>query len=421
MFWFLLIPFFAQAEVSFSGTADLIQRIQSKFLSHREGYPIVIFDRNEIEWRFAQAHAFGKPELRTQIIIQTVQEKSGVLISTNDASNFDTYLTVLKDSAVSLPAFSNGLGSPISMCAVFPGNDNSNQRLETDRILQFPIKEAYGDLNYNRLKRTLSYSQMQLISLLHEMSHCLDKTYLPKVYQGYSDAHSIHQGEAFAETLAILLAAQEGEKNIGPVRAEHRTIYSRYIEDFFSHNPNKGMGDENFIYGGIIYYLAPVIEAAQLLVDKDKIQSASLSDLINIAGKIVEEKSISPRAFYAIYSAFTDGRQTALTLYKERAESAPNLFQKAYEDLVQYFQISDPVILDAFYKDDRVIPSKQKLLPYSATDFCPAFRSKNYGDFFMKLNIYRTDLAAANGTADEQKFRAEELKGLLEFVSYNCN
>ena len=102
----IVFPNFSWAQTSYS---RLLERVQATYLSS-SSYPILIMDRDDLEWRFARAGAVGERETPTRIAIVRayVEEKTRVKISENAAANFEPYLTILKDAAVAMPALKIG-------------------------------------------------------------------------------------------------------------------------------------------------------------------------------------------------------------------------------------------------------------------------------------------------------------------------
>ena len=212
LFLALFVSFHAPSANAQTSYSRLLARIHSTYLPREAApYPILIMDRDDLEWRFALAGATGSDSApRIAIVRAYVEEKTGVRISENAATNFEPYLTILKDAAVAMPAIKDGTYAEPEMCAVFPPDANRNQRLEHERVLQLKVAEAYGTHSFAALRETLSYDDAVLFSILHEAGHCLDRFYFPKLLEEGPDASGIHLSESFAEIASAFLMAKEG-------------------------------------------------------------------------------------------------------------------------------------------------------------------------------------------------------------------
>lgn len=298
----------AKAETSASRLwADL----QQKDFVKTAPYPVLLIDRDDLEWRFVAAHATGDARKREQIIRDYVREKTGVLITENAAANFEPYLTVLKEAATAMPAMTDDF-STIQVCVVFPFDPNRNQRLEIERLLQLQTAEAYGDRTYDQLRPRMSYEDSVLFSMLHEIGHCLDRTYFPRIARGDSDPYTIHQGEAFAETLGALLMVKEGREEVIDARIALRSVYTYFMEPFFVRHPQNGLGSESYVYGGLIYYLAPVLRgvAGDIRSGVEDLRKRSIAEILDRALEIVAEKDVDGRTFTAIYASYAEGAKS---------------------------------------------------------------------------------------------------------------
>ncbi len=405
--------------------SKLVEYVQDKYATPNES-PILIFDKDEINWRFAKAKVFGKENesARIPVIQAYVKEFTGVDLTTNHASNFDTYLSILKNSAVALP-LTEGYSSnkAYKICGVFHADANSNQRLESERLLGLNIKGAYGDLEYHHLKEGLEFEEMKKFSLYHELGHCLDKRFLPEAQSAYNDAHSIHESESFAETTGLLLLAREGIDNVAQRRITMRNIYSRKIGQYLIDTPGLSYGNPNAKYGGLIYYMQPVLSAGAALIEEDFafVQDSSMEELLKASERIVDESSLKSRSFNAIYSYLTDGAEVALERYREYEESMPEYFTGIIATIMSYINKTDQTVEDSFDQDREEIPFKLSLKDFTVEEFCPSFESYDREAFNELLDEFREDLKNENGTAAEQRQRQQDLMDLPESLSRICD
>jgi len=413
--------------VSYAGSPSLsensrfIQYVQQKYASQSE-YPILIFDRDEIEWRFAKTKAFKKNEkaLRLKIIQQYVREKTGFEATDNDADNFESYLTVLKDGANALPVLENGATGAVRFCAIFPADANSNRRLGAERVLQLQTPGLYKT-DFSQILEPMSHEQLRKISLYHELSHCLDTRFFPESYNsgGDADASQVHRNEAFAETLAILLLAKEGMGDLGKTRSAYRSVYARVVGNFLARR--EGGMDPNQQYGGPIYYLSPMIKAAQAMIEAspDFFHEASLASLKKIAEEIVLEQSFSFQMISLIRFSYTDGRAAAFERSTKFEQDFPDLFKNTTKNLLDFYRQTDAV-LETFFTRPNAQLASPALMPFKPLELCSAFTSGSSSAYFARLDAYRNDLLRENGTPEEQRDRARSLMNVFETSADQC-
>jgi hypothetical protein len=380
-------------------------------------------DRDELEWRFAVSGAADDENKRKSIIKNYVKERTGVEITDDSAGDFDPYLSKFNDSALALRARGSDFDT-FTMCAVFPPNPNGNQRLEIERVLQLVnAHDAYGAFGYDQLKEKMTYDDLVLFSILHESGHCLDSTFAQLAMGEIEDPHAIHRSESFAETVGVLLMAKEGHTNIAKARAALRTIYSYYLEPFFLKHPEFGFGSESIKYGGIVYYLAPVILAAdaQVSADPKKIQSMSIADILALAKDIVLKNDYDSRTFQAIYSYYSEGRDKTLARYKDWAENESDFFAQTYAQLKDYIALEDRT--KASYFDPNLKPPvihEGPLAPINYDELCADYKKKDFEAFESKLDKLRDDLKAGNHGIENERVRAKTLMGLLSELPKKC-
>ncbi len=408
-------------------TSGLVHYVQSKYANQYKKYPILIFDRDEVEYRFSQNQAWGeekeKENLRIRIIQRYVKEVVGVELTHNEASAYEMYISILKDSAVALPTFTESWPRvEYKMCAVFPANANSNQQIETERILGLLTKEAYGELTYDHLKPRLSYEDLAEISLYHELSHCLDQEFMPDTYQSYEDSHSVHKSESFAETNALLLMAKEGKINVGRTRSLLRSLYSSKLGSYLAANPQNSFGNPHYMAGGAIYYLSPVIEKAQDIIDQNPMdfKTKTINQITAMAQELVKKYALSSKTFSAI-AMYLDQPKETLQSYAQNAEEMPDFFEEAFKGLIDYIEKTNQVTSNAFSPTTLPVPSLgPSLLQIDTLELCFLFKENFKDQLFRKVELYRKNLRKQNNISQNQRQRAKNLKNLFEQLPTLC-
>lgn len=382
------------AKTEFSKTVEYVQKNYADQYPH---HPILIFDMDELELRYLKAGAFGKgkeSELkRANVIKQYIKDKIGLTVTERNAFSLEIYTTVLKNGAYAVPMTENYGAETYKMCAVFPASSNSNERLETERLLGLETKGAYKGINFNNLKETLSLSELRLFSLYHELGHCMDRKFLPMARSAYEpDAHDVHEAESFAEVMGLFFLEREGITGTGKVRANYRNLYTQEMGKWFIDNRGLSFGDPLFEKGGLIYWLVPSLLAADEFVsnERDFVTYKTIDALLNQAEYIVESNRLDSRSFQAVFQYMSRGDE-ALDLYSGHAERSPELFLMAYNDLLDFINISGPMA-DEFIMTDDLSTIAGDETQLEIKNVCSQFDFENESTFWQQIDSLRSTL-----------------------------
>jgi hypothetical protein len=410
----------ANANTHFS---QLLAHVQATYLPKADPYPILIMDRDELEWRFTLAGALSATDApkREAILQAYVKEKTGVAISANAAANFEPYLTQLKDAAVAMPALKADQAT-VEMCAVFPPDPNRNQNLELERLTQLRTQEAYGPREATQLRYSMAYDDLILFSVLHESGHCLDKTYFPQLIGGQDDAGTIHGAESFAETTAVFLMAKEGHQSVAVPRAYLRDLYSYFMEPYFASHPEFGFGSEAFSYGGLIYHLSPSLLAAGALVsgDPSAIRDLPLAGVLALAAGVVEKNAFDSRFLTALYVGYTEGHEATAARYKSYEAQMPDLFGGYVANLQRYWQADTDFRAGAFVSAPP--PSAiTELKPFDQAFACEALHRNDIDALRGEIDGLRLDLRAGHPSFESASARFSLLSDLWKNLPALCN
>jgi hypothetical protein len=413
------------AEASNTRMGELIDHIQKTYVKDFTDHPIMILKKDELNFRLAKKQLFGRAneKKRVEEIAKYVKEKSGVDISFNDSINIDTYVSVLKNSAVALPLKESYDSKQYKICMVFHADPSSNQRLESERVLGLKTQEAYGNADFNQLSHRLPFETLKKFSIYHELGHCMDRKFMPGTLNAWDDAHGVHKSESFAETAGLFFLAKEGIHNAGTNRAKMRTIYSRKMGKFFVDNPQNGFGNPNFRYGGIIYNLSPVLKAGQELLDTDHsdIIESSIDGMLETATEVVDNHHIPFRAFNAMAMFLTDGKEATIAKYEEYERDMPDFFAGILDILKDYIRTSTEVIDTAFQKLPDPNNPQEPLEEINTELFCDYLKSDNLSAFNLYLDEIRQDLEEKNAPIEDQRKRQEDLINIHETLSKTCS
>lgn len=427
---FLIWLIFIMPISSYAENSDLafdikreIQRLQQTY-KHVKNYPIVIFDRDEINWRFLQSKTLDpkQSKQRSEIVKQYIEETVGLQLTDEEVDSLTERLYNGTQAALSTPVLdhSNVFESRYKMCAVFPASFNSNQRLENERLTGLHTQEAYPGRHYEQLQYKMSYKELALFSLYHELSHCLDETFAPQLQINYDDAHTAHQSESFAEVMALFLMAQDGYSDVSEKRRVLRTLFSRHMGQYMKDN---AIGfDPNVKKAGPVYYLEPVLRLGTETINKHKgaFSKISLPELMSQAKSIVDQHALAARVFAAIDLFFGSGAEAALNNYKKMAFDWPDLFYDTYEKLLGYINYTDYVLSIAFSSAENVSQPSETLSDIDIEQLCDLSLHNDKPGFMILLETYRSSLKTTSVSVEAMKERSQKLNNIFLLLSEQC-
>lgn len=386
--------------------------------------PTLIFDRDEVGWLFAREGVFGDENLeaRLAVIQRYVEGRTGVALDRNEAVNIDRYLTKVPDAAVAIPILEDF--RRLKMCAVFPSQPNSSERLEMDRILALGQPQIAQGLQEHQVRARLSYRESWMFSLAHELSHCLDVSYLPRSLQLFGEnPHHAHQAEAFAEAMAMLIMAREGARSLGERRATIRSLYSRRAGPFLATDMRASFGIEAVMQGGAVYHLSPVIRATQAEIRSlgSGLLSMGLEGLRGLAERMVEGHSLPSTTMSALMQYFRHGAERAIATYESHVERWSDMFERPLADLRTYHAVTERALAQGIdlSRPDPTVPSAT-LRPISVSEFCPSFLAGDQASFMAKLKEFRSDLEHSRVPLAAQRERSAVMQRLFEDAQKEC-
>lgn len=401
--------------------SQLVSYVQKTYAVNFKDYPILIFDMDEIEFRYAQAKVFGKgkdlEKKRAQIIKKYVLEETGVELQDNEAMGYEPYTTALKGGAYALPTLDRSGGwntVDYKMCAVFPATANSNQRLETERITGLKTPGAYENITYTGLQDKLTYKEMQLFSLYHELGHCMDREFMPNNYAAYEvDAHDVHESESYAEVFALLMLEREGVTGTGRTRALLRNMYTQEMGKWFLNNPQNAFGNPLYLKGGLIYYLSPPLLAADEFLQRNRsFVQGDIDSLLLKAKEFVDKYALDGRSFHAIHRAMDEGVDEIVADYRETSTENPSFFFDGYKDLLHFFDYS-PYLFSLIVGDTPDENEGVELMTLESSEYCALEKEQAFDYLVTK----RQELKTLGLSYQSQQKRQEELNNFFESYS----
>ncbi len=396
--------------------------------SFERPYPIVIFNRDELHFRFlaegASAETDTAEKKRQSIIGDHIFKKTGLQLASNILLNIETQLYVTPGGAVAMPfheSYDNN--GPYQVCTVFVNAPNGNSQIEVERLTGLNVKEAYDGEHYAQLQLKEDFDVMYLFSLYHEVSHCLDQSFMPETYKTYSPtAHDVHASESFAETLAYLQISKRLGNDIAKARLLYRILYSRHVGTYLAQNVKLSFGDPLFASGGAIYYLAPSLSRAYQWLETGKVNPEKVDNdtLYQAAEAIVRESLLDFRSFSAIARSLVE-RNKIVTEYSTSSFNDPDLFFDAYQDLILYYATTDNWLKFGLDRTIENLTNHLQEAPHLPIQkFCKTLGEDNPDSFILVLDEYRNLLNSQAFSAESRYKRYLELNSLSKTLSGQC-
>lgn len=396
-----LFSFSAQAS-----TTAIIDTLQSQY-GTKKTWPIVVFNKDQIQWRFARAKALGKEnkEKRYRIIQRYVEERVGLAITEMEASQLEPYLTVLKEGAFALPVLKSQYPVRYKLCAVFPASANTSKELENERLLALNDKNIHPHREVHNYSAQMELEDLQLFSIYHELSHCLDEKYFPQTFE-HEDAHQVHLAESFAEVNAYFMLKSQG-RELADSRAKLRSTYSHFAGGYFAKNPQLGMGHPYFVAAGAIYHLGPILLKASAYTPTSE-------ESEDFSRRLVDQHAIEFRGFAAIVKFLEVGSE-AVEYYEERVRQWPDLFKDALESLLQYQSTVPPMAEGLFVQ--APVPQEHSDLPKLGGEFCRFLASNDFDGLQDFMSAQRDVLNQSQASLAEKRAFKQRLD---EIYSSDC-
>lgn len=393
--------------------------------SFESPYPILVFDRDQLNYLFAKNRLQGddNEDQRLQFLGEYVEKRIGFPLERNDLVNIDIYLTQTTGMAAALPLFErNGSEKKYKMCSVFSLPPNGNAQVESERVTGLNIAEAYDHSheNFDRLSKTMTFEELYLFSLYHEVSHCLDQKYLPESHTSQS-SHAVHLSEAFAEVMAYLKLSERLDPKVVEARALYRTLYSRNVGVFLAQNQMGNAFNPHYTKGGVIYYLTPYLMGAyeKLVFDLKNVDFVNDPKLLMELGQeIVESHKLSGRGFSAIGMALADGFPSIIQRYQDYAFDSPDFFYKSYLELMEYKNQTDLWNERAFKETGNEASNiDAPSLPLDA--LCEALMGDEW-QYLEALKAYREVFNAGHYQTDSNNQAYEDLNQISAILQEEC-
>ncbi len=385
--FFILVSIFASTAWGVDHQQE-IEKAQKWANSFQRSYPIFIIDRDKTNFFTKSLNSSKDPMKGLAKIQQYFKEEGNISLSKQDFMTLEPYINTLTNTAIAIP-ITKGFGGEYKFCAVFANAPNGNSQVESNRIIGFDQPEVFKDhqhLNYNNLNQKMSFEELYLFSLYHEVGHCLDQKFIVEMQENGGDPHGIHEAEAYAELLAYFALIPRLGKDVAARRGLYRTVYSRVVGEFLTTVP--AFSNPHIQSGGATYNLGPYLHKAQELLH---FQQLSLEQpLDQLAQNFVLEHALTSREFHAVVTFLRDGREKANAQYSDWALKDPHFFYSSYMELLQYQGYTDTVLEQAFTTNST--PVYEPLPKLDEALLCQTLQNKDQVGYLNILNNYRSEI-----------------------------
>lgn len=325
-----------------------IQALNNDY-GHSQEYPILILDKEDVKLYLKSQNlnsAFSERDLVAALMVY-FKNRFNYLVSPSDAFELLPYINGANSGASAMPFFVDKIHYKMKYCVVLPSEPELNHQAEVKRILGADEQEGlFKGLDLEKIYSLMSSEEIQLFSLYHEMSHCLDHKFLPQIYESETDAHKVHLAESFAEINALVMLSQrKGLHHLGYPRSLIRTAYSKYYGPFLAQSSPAVFSNLAINSGGSTYFLAPPLMRAQEFISANpqRINSMSLAETLDFSQKIVEKFALSKFGFEALRMSFMNGRENTLAHYQKLSSKAPHIFAAPHKELMEALFLMDSV------------------------------------------------------------------------------
>jgi|GEM_PF-4578237 hypothetical protein len=331
---------------------DLAMEIQeiNRDFNGALGYPVFVVNKPQFQQFLAKNNItdFDNRVLVARALYAFVKQNHHVEMQPDEAMSLANFFAPSFKEASAMPFFVDKMRfSSMKYCVVIPSEGGGSVLEEIKRMTGADSQpELYAGVDLEKLAKLFTRDELQLFSLYHELSHCLDQNYIWSINEFEVVPHNVHLFESFAETNALLLLAQrKGLKSLGASRSILRAVYSKYYGPAIAKiDANVFAGAVNRA-GGSVYFLPTVLLATQKQIDTnfESIAAMKLTDTLALSKSIVENHALDKASFEVLNMLMVNGSDETLAYCQRMAAKKPSKFLKPYLDLLYYKSILDGV------------------------------------------------------------------------------
>lgn len=343
----LMVLLFLSVGQAFAAAPSLSNEIQvlNQEFGHVKEYPILIVDKPDLNayiksLNLSKTVTQGQQERElTQAIMVYIYQRFNYKMAPREAADLMTYATEVVHGASAMPLFVDTVRYKVKACLVLPTEPEADHLKEVERLIGAADQpQLYKNFDVQKSATLMTSEQIQLFSLYHELSHCLDDKFLPEMYTAETDPWAVHRAEAFAEINGLLLLSQRKAMNdLGYPRSLLRTTYTKYLGTFVMNSAPSPFANPVVRYAGVSYFVTiPLMKAQELITaDPGKIKGMSLAEILSLSQQLIEQYGQTKFGNDALRFYLTDGAEATLSRYQALAGKNAHMFQKAYEELIE--------------------------------------------------------------------------------------
>lgn len=326
-----------------------IEKLNSEY-KNALGYPIIIVDKSDFQ-KFLAKHGYENTDnesILARALFTYMKQKHGYQMLPDEASTLAPSFRPTSVDASAQPFYTDKVRfNQMKFCVVIPSVTNNTPLQEIQRITGADTQPGlFKNFNFEKAMTLMSQEEIQLFSLYHELSHCLDQNFIASINEFEVVPHNLHLTEAFAETNALFMLFQRhGLKKLGAPRSMLRSLYSKYYGPSLAQKSSNVYASEATRAGGSVYFLTSVLLPAQKQIEGNsvQIQSMNLEQTLALSKMIVEQHAIDKVSFEALHMMMKDGPKEILPHYQRLAAKKPSMFLKPYQDLLYFKALLDGV------------------------------------------------------------------------------
>ena len=335
----VILMSFNAAAYSIKNEIQILNKEYGRSLEH----PIFILDKEDISaylksLDLKQDVTQGEKERNLiQAMMVYIFKRFDYKMSPEDVNELIPYVTEVNTGASAMPFFVDTVHHKMKLCIVLPADHEPDHMKEIERITGAdPKPELFKNVDLKKLATIMPDKETKLLSLYHELSHCMDTQYLPQMYSAETDPWAVHKAEAFAEINGLFLLSQRHDmNNLGYARNLVRSVYSKHSGPFLANaDPSPFTNIVVKAAGTSYFFMKPLMKSQELIsADPQKIKALPLADLLKQSQKIIDQYALSQFSAQALRDYLQNGREAALAQYKKLSDKSSRMFGAAYADL----------------------------------------------------------------------------------------
>ncbi|WP_413290812.1 hypothetical protein [Bdellovibrio sp. HCB337] len=337
-----LILFLSLNASAFSISSEIAEL--NKTYGRSQDYPILVLDKADLNAYIKSLKidkSLNQGEQERELIkalMMYIYSRFNYKMNPADATELISYATEPVRGASAMPFFVDNIHHKMRLCLVLPTDVEPDHIKEIKTIIGADDQpQLFKNFDIQKAATLMTSEELQLFTIYHELSHCLDQKYLPEMYEAETDPWAVHRAESFAETNALFMIAQrKGLNNLAYPRSLLRTAYSKIYGPFLANTEGSPFTNIVVKSAGSSYFLSiPMMKAQEVISNENaKIQAMTLAQTIALSQQVVENFGLTKFGSEALRAYISEGSEKTLERYQRLASKNSKMFGKAYEELL---------------------------------------------------------------------------------------